>query len=109
MSQHLEEVRAALLRRGAVLLRGFELESQSAFTALARRITPALHADYRDLPSENPDDGVYGTTVYPEQHPIQVHNEGAHAAAPPQYLFFLSEDAPSAGGATRLADTRRVL
>ncbi|MGH7785717.1 MAG: amino acid adenylation domain-containing protein, partial [Candidatus Binatia bacterium] len=109
MARHQDEVRAALLRHGAILLRGFALAGAPAFTALARHLSPVLRTGYGDLAAEDPGAGVYRTTAYPEQHAIQVHNEGAHAPNAPLYLFFLNQSAPAQGGATRLVQTRRVL
>ena len=107
--RHGDVLRARLARHGAILFRGFALEGEAAFTALARSVSPDLHTEYGDLAPENPAAGVYGSTAYPEQHAIHFHNESAHAPTWPLYLFFLNQSAPVQGGATRLVNTRRVL
>lgn len=102
-------LRELVTRRGAVLIRGFDLTGADGFSELARSISPSLHAGYGDLEHEESGEAVYSSTVYPVEHPIRFHNESAQAPALPQYLFFYCLRPAIEGGATRLVDARRVL
>jgi amino acid adenylation domain-containing protein len=107
--RHADALRRQIHRHGALLFRGFTLEAPAGFTAVARAICPALHTEYHDLAPEQPDEGVYSSTVYPVEHPIHFHNESAQAPEWPLCMFFYCLRPALEGGATRLVDTRNVL
>lgn len=94
---------------GAVLFTGFgvELADLPAVTeALAG--TPLPYRE-RSSPRTQLADGVYTSTEYPADQAIPLHNENSYQQTFPARLIFCCLRAPATGGATPLADCRRVL
>ncbi len=99
-----------MYQEGAILLRGFEISNASAFEEAVKKITTNFddfdeEASPRHLVQKN----VYTSTDYPNDYPIQFHNEFAYAMAWPMTIFFFCNQPAKTGGETPLADSRRVL
>jgi alpha-ketoglutarate-dependent taurine dioxygenase/acyl carrier protein len=94
---------------GAVLFRGFGVNSADAFERVAAAICPTLHAGYGDLPGESSSGRVYRSTPYPADQTILFHNESSHLPTWPLRQIFCCQVAARRGGQTPLADGRRVL
>lgn len=108
-ADHREEVEAQLLRDGAVLFRGFDLDSPSRFESAAGSLTPeGLHGDYGDLPREASDGNIFLSTPYPDDLQIHFHNESSHLATWPLRIFFNCAIAAAEGGETPVLDCRRT-
>ncbi|HZG09087.1 MAG TPA: TauD/TfdA family dioxygenase [Allosphingosinicella sp.] len=106
---------AALLDRGALLLRGWQIESAAAFGELVAMLAgrTALLA-YRGGASprralEGGTRPVYNSTEYPAHIELPLHNELSYTADYPERVYFLCLEAPEAGGETTLGDSRRIL
>ncbi len=97
-----------LLKHGALLLRGFEIESVRGFEEVAAAICPELFGDYGDLPREDVGGKVYGSTPYPADQPILFHNESSHLPHWPMKIWFHCLQAAQAGGETPIVDCRQV-
>jgi alpha-ketoglutarate-dependent taurine dioxygenase len=94
---------------GAVLFTGFDvtLDCLPAVTeALAG--TPLPYRE-RSSPRTQLAEGVYTSTEYPADQTIPLHNENSYQQTHPARLVFCCLRAPESGGATPLADCRRVL
>ncbi|NEY32352.1 TauD/TfdA family dioxygenase [Streptomyces sp. PRKS01-65] len=105
-----EGLRAALRERGALLLRGFDVQGPDGFAALVRALSgEPLPYTERSSPRSVIKGNVYTSTDYPPGEEIFLHNENAYQASWPLTLFFHCVRPPLTGGATPLADTRRVL
>jgi len=104
---HLEQ---ELLRYGAILFRGFGVESVEAFEEFARAVSSRL-LDYRERSSPRSElmRGVYTSTDYPADQAIHFHNEQSYTHSWPMKLYFFCVKAAEQGGATPIADGRRVL
>jgi alpha-ketoglutarate-dependent taurine dioxygenase len=102
-------VRSWLLRSGAVLFRGFGV-TLAGFPGVGQALAGEL-ADYteRSSPRTRLGDHVYTATDYPADQPIPLHNENSYQASFPAMLLFCCLAPAERGGATPLADTRRVL
>jgi len=102
-------VDAALARHGGLLLRGFGIAHADALEALARAACAEL-MDYRDRasPRTRVSGAVLTSTDAPAHLAIPLHNESAFTARFPQRILFACARAPREGGATLLADVRRV-
>lgn len=106
-----DPTRELLHRHGAVLFRGFPLDAAPAL----ERTMQALHEaelatyDYRSTPRSQVAGRVYTSTDYPPDRVIPQHSEQAYSRAFPLALGFLCLGAARSGGATPLADNRRVL
>jgi len=105
--EHLEK---ELLRHGALLFRGFEVNGVERFEQFARAISPEL-LDYRERSSPRTEviNGVYTSTDYPADQAIHFHNEQSYTRSWPMKLYFFCIRAAVKGGATPIADGRKLL
>jgi hypothetical protein len=108
-ASHKEQVNGYLDRYGAILFRGFPLETAKEFEAVAGSIASDLFADYGDLPQESASEKVYGTTPYPADKMILFHNESSHLSSWPLRQFFFCIKPSETQGETPLIDCRRIL
>ena len=97
-----------LLRHGAILFRGFDLNSVNQFEEFASAICPQLFGEYGDLPREELGGKVYGSTPYPADETILFHNESSHMHRWPMLIWFYCVKAASAGGESPVIDCRRI-
>jgi alpha-ketoglutarate-dependent taurine dioxygenase len=102
------QLEADLLKHGAILFRGFGIDSPAAFERAAQAMCPELFSEYGDLPREGVGVKVYGATPYPPDKAILFHNEGSHLPNWPRKQFFLSLVVAEQGGETPLLDVREV-
>ena len=103
-----EFIEERLREHGALLFRGFRIDSVSRFEQFAQVACPALFGEYGDLPRETVGGHVYGSTPYPPDKAILFHNEGSHTHQWPMKIFFCCIKAAQAGGETPLVDCRQV-
>jgi alpha-ketoglutarate-dependent taurine dioxygenase len=106
-----DRVEALLGDRGAILFRGFQLSGPEDFQNVVRAWSPQLlNYTYGSTPrSRSAVAGVYTSTEYPADQSIPQHNEMSYALIWPKHLWFYCDTAARAGGATPLADGRRVI
>jgi alpha-ketoglutarate-dependent taurine dioxygenase len=103
------EVEKVLQASGAVLFRGFAVASAADFQRVVTAMSPVLLPyTYRSTPRTEEATGVYTSTEYPPDQEIPMHNENSYAHAWPLKLWFFCPQPARAGGATPLADSRRV-
>lgn len=105
-----EFIEAQLRRYGSVLFRNFKIDSAARFEEFARAVTPQL-LDYRERSSPRSEvlRGIYTSTDYPPEQSIHFHNEQSYTHSWPMKLWFFCLKAAEKGGATPLADGRKVL
>jgi alpha-ketoglutarate-dependent taurine dioxygenase len=105
-----ERLMRELEKHGAILLRGFGIEGVEEFEGLARAITPEL-LDYRERssPRQLISRGVYTSTDHPAEQHIHFHNEQSYTQNWPMRLWFFCQQPAAQGGATPIADGRKVL
>lgn len=108
-SGHRGELASWLLEHGAVLFRGFDVDSVEDFRAFTEAVSPGL-LEYRDraAPRIRVSEGVYTSTEFPPDHVIPLHHEMAYAASWPRKLFFYCDQPAAEGGRTPLTDDREV-
>lgn len=99
-----------LLEHGAILFRGFDVNTPGSFARLTRSIAPGL-ADCLDDngPRTKITSGIYTSTEYPAEYQLSMHSEYAYSHKFPARLYFCCVVEPGQGGATPLADNRRIL
>src|SRR5262245_46722860 len=97
-----------LLKHGAILFRGFDLNSVGDFESVALAICSDLFGDYGDLPRQGVSDKVYESTPYPHDRPILFHNESSHMHQWPMKQWFFCVQAAAQGGETPIVDCRKV-
>jgi alpha-ketoglutarate-dependent taurine dioxygenase len=101
-------VNAKLLEHGAILFRGFPLESPADFERVAASICSELYGEYGDLPRTGVAGKIYQSTPYPADKMILFHNESSHMSRWPQKINFFCAQPAEQGGATPVADCREV-
>jgi alpha-ketoglutarate-dependent taurine dioxygenase len=103
-------LRTALHRFGAVYLRGLPLATVEDF-AKVRDILIPEPTPYREKATPRSDfgAGVFSSTDLPASQSINMHNENSYTLTFPGLLLFGCLTAPRTGGATPVADCRRVL
>lgn len=105
-----ESIESWLLKHGAVLFRNFNVDTVRRFEEFARVVSPEL-LDYRERSSPRTEiaRGIYTSTDYPADQSIHFHNEQSYTKSWPMKLWFYCAKAAEQGGATPIADGRRVL
>ena len=110
LSAALPSLRRALHEYGALYLRGLPIETTEDFGRV-RDILVTEPTPYREKATPRSDfgNGVFSSTDMPASHPIMLHNENSYTLTFPGLLLFGCLTAPEEGGATPVADCRRVL
>src|SRR5262249_54437011 len=96
-------------KHGAILFRGFNVESVGKFEQVVKSVSPEL-LDYfeRSVERTKVSDRIYTASEYPSDHHIPFHNEYSYAHHWPMKLFLFCVQPASEGGETPIADSRRV-
>ena len=104
-----EFVETHLLKHGAILFRGFKLETVAHFEEFVKAISTEL-LEYRERSSPRSEitKGVYTSTDHPADQFIHFHNEQSYTQSWPMKLWFFCVQAAQERGATPIADGRRV-
>ncbi len=101
-----------LRRDGAILFRGFDIETVDQFREVASAVSPELlrYEDPSTPRTEIKEGGgnVYTSTEYPPDQVIPHHNELSYNPAWPMKIFFYCVTPSETGGETPLADSRRL-
>ncbi|MEM9290623.1 MAG: TauD/TfdA family dioxygenase [Acidobacteriota bacterium] len=106
---HKQELERDLRKFGGILFRGFRVDSPERFQEVVETMaSEALEYKERSSPRHAVAGHVYTSTDYPSDQPIFLHNENSYAHRWPGKIFFHCAIEPAAGGATPLADVRRV-
>ncbi|WAZ19958.1 TauD/TfdA family dioxygenase [Streptomyces cinnabarinus] len=107
---HRDALRGVLTRHGALYLRGLPVSDAADF-ALVRDALFAERAKYQEKATPRSDfgDDVFSSTDLPPAQAIRMHNENSYTLTFPGLLLFGCLTAPTEGGATPVADVRRVL
>lgn len=107
-SANKDELNGYLDRYGAIVFKGFGLETASDFERAAAAVSPELFAEYGDLPHESATDRIYHSTPYPPDKTILFHNESSHLPQWPIRQFFFCVIPATDRGQTPLLDCRKV-
>ncbi|GJL56403.1 MAG: hypothetical protein NPIRA02_35350 [Nitrospirales bacterium] len=105
---HKDDIETDVQTQGAILFRGFSVNTVEQFECVAQAMCPDLFGQYGDLPREVKGENVYGSTPYPADHSILFHNESSHMSRWPLKQWFCCLVAPQEGGATPIVDCRNV-
>jgi alpha-ketoglutarate-dependent taurine dioxygenase len=103
-------VRAELLHRGALLIRGLPVATVADFGHLRDVLLPRPAA-YKEKATPRTEfaPGVFSSTNLPAAQPIRLHNENSYTLSFPGTLLFGCIAAPEEGGATIVGDMREAL
>ena len=107
--EHRDLLEARLREHGGVLFRGFGLESVADLERVIQAISGEL-LEYQDRvqPRTRMGSRIFTSTEYPPDQTIELHNESSYAFTWPLKIFFLCLTPPARGGATPIADGRRI-
>jgi alpha-ketoglutarate-dependent taurine dioxygenase len=108
--EHRENILARVQREGIVLLRRLSILSSGQFSGVASDLFGVELLSYtnRSSPRTELRGKVYTSTEYPPEEVIPQHNENSYSHQWPMKIAFLCLVPPAAGGATPVADSRRV-
>jgi alpha-ketoglutarate-dependent taurine dioxygenase len=105
-----ELVEQKLIEHGAILFRGFDINTPASFARLTRSIAPGLLDCLDDNgPRTKITSGIYTSTEYPAEYQLSMHSEYAYSHKFPSRLYFCCVVEPGKGGETPLADNRKIL
>src|SRR5215212_7741027 len=77
------------LKHGAILFRGFAVNTPSAFARLTRSVAPGLLDCLDDNgPRTKITSGIYTSTEYPAEYQLSMHSEYAYSHKFPSRLYF---------------------
>ncbi len=98
-----------LLASGAVLFRGFDVDTVDRFNAVVTALSgDPLEYRERSSPRSRVEGNVYTSTDYPPRYEIFQHNESSYSSTWPLKLYFYCETPAEEGGETPIADGRRI-
>jgi alpha-ketoglutarate-dependent taurine dioxygenase len=110
-AEHRDALHAAAAEHGAVMVRGLGLRDPdqvgAVFAELARTGLMAERESF--APRRRYADGVYAATTWPANQQMCMHHELSYAVEFPTRMLFACLRAPTAGGATAVADATQVL
>jgi alpha-ketoglutarate-dependent taurine dioxygenase len=109
-ASHRSLIDRSLLEYGALLFRGFVPMDMAQFRTFAEQTSVGGLIDYtyRSTPRTKLTDAIYTSTEYPADQFIPFHNEMSYAHRWPRKIWFCCLVPSATGGATPLADSRRV-
>lgn len=109
-ARHADSVDALLHADGAILFRGFGVESVAAFEPVASALMREMAVyDYGLTPRPKVSETIYKTTLQPAQRPLPLHNECSSHRRWPMRMAFCCLVPATTGGATLVGDSRCVL
>jgi alpha-ketoglutarate-dependent taurine dioxygenase len=104
-----ELVDSVLMKRGAILFRGFDIRQTNEFEDFIRTVSGgALEYKERTSPRTRVSGNIYTSTDYPPNQSIFPHNENSYSLTFPRKLFFFCMIPAQKGGETPIIDTRKV-
>ena len=108
-AEHQSALRAFVTEHGALLVRGLGLRDAGETEAVFRQLGSLMAETEAFAPRRRYAEGVYTSTKWPANQPMCMHHELSYALEPPGLMLFACLVAPSAGGATTVADGSAVL
>jgi alpha-ketoglutarate-dependent taurine dioxygenase len=104
-----ELLRDRLALHGGILFRGFSNVDVDTFRQFIVAVSSGpLEYQERSSPRHEVGNSIYTSTDYPAKRSIFLHNEQSYNVTWPLHIFFHCAVAAPAGGATPLADCRKV-
>tara|TARA_B100000676_G_C18082207_1_gene852083 strand:+ start:3184 stop:4182 length:999 start_codon:yes stop_codon:yes gene_type:complete len=102
---------AQLHHFGALLFTGFALTDANTFARAANILLGAEPQPYigGDSPRTRLRENIYTSTDFPSRHEIRLHNELSYGSWWPDTICFFCVTPSITGGATQIADGRRIL
>ncbi|MEA2173645.1 MAG: hypothetical protein QOD00_1237, partial [Blastocatellia bacterium] len=99
---------ADLLKHGAILCRGFNIDLMTEFEQFAQSLCTELFNENGEHPREMVTGNVYTPVFYPSDQHLLWHNENSFNYRWPLKIWFSCVQPPAHGGETPIVDSRRV-
>lgn len=104
-----QQLEQQLLQFGAILFRGFNVNTVDEFEQFMKSIAgELLEYSYRSTPRTQVSGKIYTSTEYPAHQTIPLHNEMSYTRQWPMTLGFFCMVVAKEGGETPIADSRKV-
>ncbi|MEB3150560.1 MAG: TauD/TfdA family dioxygenase, partial [Sphaerospermopsis sp.] len=97
-----------LLKYGAILFRGFNIDTPSIFEKFGLSICPELFHENGEHPRETVSGKVYTPVFYPPDRKLLWHNENSFNHRWPMKIMFGCRQPAQEGGETPIVDSRKV-
>jgi len=104
-----EELTRELYEHGAILFRGFDVDSPERFREVASVFAPLLDYKERAAPRTAVSQSVYTSTEFPPDQVIPMHHEMSYSHNWPAKLWFYCDQPPAGGGRTPVVDDRKII
>ena len=102
-------VKERLSQSGAILFRGFNLQTVAEFEEFMTAVAgDLLDYSYRSTPRTQVSGKIYTSTEYPAHQTIPLHNEMSYTRQWPMVIGFFCVEPAAEGGETPIADSRKV-
>lgn len=102
-------VQQQLYQYGGLLFRGFAVNDVNDFSRFIHLVSnEVLEYKERSSPRSAVSGNIYTSTDYPADQPIFLHNENSYQSSWPLKIFFFCSIPAQQGGATPIADCRRI-
>jgi alpha-ketoglutarate-dependent taurine dioxygenase len=102
-------IEAELLRHGALLFRGFNVNSLRVFEEFTRAVSrELLEYGERSSPRTRLSAGIYTSTDHPADQQIVLHNEQSYTLNWPMKICFCCQQPARQGGRTPIAGSREI-
>ena len=103
-------IRELLNEHGAILFRGFNIDTVEKFEEFSSDATVDEWVEYREAatPRSHINGNVFTSTEYPASETIFFHNENSHTTSWPLYLAFYCKTPANVGGETPITDCRKI-
>lgn len=109
IGNHHSMIDEKLTTSGAVLFRGFDIQTPQDFEDVAKSIDNDLKDDYMGTSPRDKKSGfVFSASELPPHYPIMQHCEMSFLPSAPRRLFFYCHIEPEYGGETPICDFRKV-
>jgi len=105
---NLSFIEGKLQQHGALLFRGFDVASASAFEKFAHAICPQLFDENGEHQRDSVSGKIYTPVAYPSNKLLLWHNENSFNNSWPMKIWFCCASPAAEGGETPLVDSRRV-
>ncbi|MEH2121100.1 TauD/TfdA family dioxygenase [Nostoc sp.] len=103
-----EFLQTKLLKQGAILLRGFNLERAAIFEQVCLMLCPNLFNENGEHIRGTVSANVYTPVFYPANKKLLWHNENSFNYRWPKKIFFGCSQPAEQGGETPIVDSRKV-
>jgi alpha-ketoglutarate-dependent taurine dioxygenase len=109
VAERRDALRAAVVERGSLMVRGLGLRNVAETEAVFRTLGSLMTEKEAFAPRRQYSPGVYSSSKWPPNQPMCMHHELSYGLEFPGLMLFACLVPPTDGGATAVADSPTVL